>query len=38
MANLGVAFARLLLNNHGNEVNLIDYSYKVLQGRNDIDT
>lgn len=31
MANLGVAFARLLLNNHGNEVNLIDYSYKVLQ-------
>ena len=31
MANLGVAFARLLLNAHGNEMNLVDYSYKVLQ-------
>ena len=31
MANLGVAFARLSLNSHGNEVNLIDYSYEVLQ-------
>lgn len=31
MANLGVAFARLLLNAHGNEINLVDYSYKVLQ-------
>lgn len=31
MANLGVAFAKLSLNTHGNEINLVDYSYKVLQ-------
>lgn len=31
MVNLGIAFAKLLLNNHGNKIDLIDYSYKVLQ-------
>lgn len=31
MTNLRVAFAKLLLNTHGENVNLVDYSYLVLQ-------